>query len=239
MFPRYVLFLQAQFCSFLKRRNHFSWYRTLQTLYQQCLDDLTAKTNTSSNDTIANVSAAVLANITRVSAVEFNETAGLAPLVDDCEPPYSYVDPLVLPTLWRVLYWSCQFLSWLLLPLMQSYAMAGEFSVGGKLLSSLKRNAIYYGTYLLIFGILLIYLAAKPEVHLTWWVSTNLIPVCSIQTRFPIKLCVHLRKKDNGHRKPVELLTTTNQSINQSIETTNNQWTRYQSINQSISWKCF
>ena len=55
---------------------------------------------------------------------------------------------------------------------MQSYAMAGEFSVGGKLLASLKRNAIYYGTYLLIFGILLIYLATKPGVHLTGYCNT-------------------------------------------------------------------
>ncbi|OQV19608.1 LMBR1 domain-containing protein 2 [Hypsibius exemplaris] len=115
------------------------------TLYQQCLN------------------ATVIPNITEE---HFNISDPL--LVNECEPPWSYVDPHVLPTLWRVLYWTCQFLSWLLLPLMQSYALAGEFSVGGKLLASLKRNAIYYGTYLLVFGVLLIYVAAKPELHLSW-----------------------------------------------------------------------
>ena len=54
----------------------------------------------------------------------------------------------------------------LILPLMQSYANAGDFTVGGKIKSSLVENAIYYGTYLLIFGVCLIYIAIKPNIHL-------------------------------------------------------------------------
>lgn len=38
----------------------------------------------------------------------------------------------------------------------------------GKLRSALIDNAIYYGTYLFICGVLLIYIALKPGVTLDW-----------------------------------------------------------------------
>lgn len=50
--------------------------------------------------------------------------------------------------------------------MMQSYAKAGEFTVLGKLKYALIANAIYYGTYLLVFAICLIYLATKPGMYL-------------------------------------------------------------------------
>lgn len=83
-----------------------------------------------------------------------------------CEEPWSNVPENVLPNLWRVVYWSSQFLTWLVLPLMQSYAKAGEFTFRGKLKSALVDNAIYYGSYLFICGILLIYIAVKPGQQL-------------------------------------------------------------------------
>lgn len=54
------------------------------------------------------------------------------------------------------------------MPMMQSYIKAGDFTVKGKLKSALVDNAIYYGSYLLICGILLIYLALKPGIDLDW-----------------------------------------------------------------------
>uniref|UniRef100_A0A668ANK0 LMBR1 domain containing 2a n=1 Tax=Myripristis murdjan TaxID=586833 RepID=A0A668ANK0_9TELE len=78
--------------------------------------------------------------------------------------PWSYIPDGVLPVFWRVVYWTSQFLTWLLLPFMQSYARSGAFSRVGKIKTALIENAIYYGTYLLIFISLLIYLAA----HLHW-----------------------------------------------------------------------
>lgn len=54
----------------------------------------------------------------------------------------------------------------LVMPMMQSYIKAGDFTVRGKLKSALIDNAIYYGSYLFICGILLIYLALKPGIHL-------------------------------------------------------------------------
>uniref|UniRef100_A0A1B6CP33 LMBR1 domain-containing protein 2 homolog n=1 Tax=Clastoptera arizonana TaxID=38151 RepID=A0A1B6CP33_9HEMI len=85
-----------------------------------------------------------------------------------CEEPWSNVPENVLPNLWRIVYWSSQFLTWLVLPLMQSYAKAGEFTFKGKLKSALVDNAIYYGSYLFICGVLLVYLAFKPGLELDW-----------------------------------------------------------------------
>lgn len=62
----------------------------------------------------------------------------------------------------------CSCVSRLLLPFMQSYARSGGFSITGKIKTALIENAIYYGTYLLIFGSLLIYVAVHPEWHLSW-----------------------------------------------------------------------
>ncbi|KAK2837185.1 hypothetical protein Q5P01_014397 [Channa striata] len=92
-----------------------------------------------------------------------------------CEEPWSYIPDGVLPVFWRVVYWSSQFLTWLLLPFMQSYARSGAFSRVGKIKTALIENAIYYGTYLLIFISLLIYVAAHPKWKLTW---TELQTVC-------------------------------------------------------------
>lgn len=74
----------------------------------------------------------------------------------------------VFPNLWRVIYWSSQFLTWLIMPMMQSYLKAGDFTVQGKLKSAVIDNAIYYGSYLMICGVLLIYIALKPGVYLEW-----------------------------------------------------------------------
>ncbi|XP_074493905.1 G-protein coupled receptor-associated protein LMBRD2a [Sebastes fasciatus] len=85
-----------------------------------------------------------------------------------CEEPWSYIPVGILPVFWRVVYWTSQFLTWLLLPFMQSYARSGAFSRVGKIKTALIENAIYYGTYLLIFISLLIYVAAHPKWRFTW-----------------------------------------------------------------------
>lgn len=113
-----------------------------------------------------------------------------------CYKPWSYIPDGIMPVFWRVVYWTSQCLTWsvrasenhnllsldaskvwlchcvvrLLLPFMQSYARSGGFSITGKIKTALIENAIYYGTYLLIFGSLLIYVAVHPEWHLSWWV---------------------------------------------------------------------
>ncbi|XP_061881831.1 G-protein coupled receptor-associated protein LMBRD2B-like [Entelurus aequoreus] len=85
-----------------------------------------------------------------------------------CEKPWSYIPDGVLPVFWRVVYWTSQVLTWLLLPFMQSYARSGAFSIVGRTKTALVENAIYYGSYLLLFISLLIYVAAHPQWRLTW-----------------------------------------------------------------------
>ncbi|XP_055342802.1 LOW QUALITY PROTEIN: G-protein coupled receptor-associated protein LMBRD2-like [Paramacrobiotus metropolitanus] len=156
------------------------------TLYQSCVTEQTEKEPVDYNETgVVNSSSLGWENVSSHLAhddLERNETWRLHAIrraLTNCEAPWSYVPREVLPVLWRMLYWTSQFLTWLLLPIMQSYAMAGEFSVLGKLLTSLKRNAIYYGTYLLIFGLLLIYVAAKPELKLDWSKLVTLVITAS------------------------------------------------------------
>uniref|UniRef100_A0A8C7TUQ0 LMBR1 domain containing 2b n=1 Tax=Oncorhynchus mykiss TaxID=8022 RepID=A0A8C7TUQ0_ONCMY len=86
-----------------------------------------------------------------------------------CYKPWSYIPDGIMPVFWRVVYWTSQCLTWLLLPFMQSYARSGGFSITGKIKTALIENAIYYGTYLLIFGSLLIYVAVHPQWHLSWY----------------------------------------------------------------------
>ncbi|XP_036614426.1 G-protein coupled receptor-associated protein LMBRD2 isoform X1 [Trichosurus vulpecula] len=85
-----------------------------------------------------------------------------------CFKPWSYIPDGIMPIFWRVVYWTSQFLTWILLPFMQSYARSGGFSITGKIKTALIENAIYYGTYLLIFGAFLIYVAVNPNLHLEW-----------------------------------------------------------------------
>uniref|UniRef100_A0AAQ6AG47 LMBR1 domain containing 2 n=1 Tax=Amphiprion ocellaris TaxID=80972 RepID=A0AAQ6AG47_AMPOC len=112
------------------------------TIYKQCVDDSSNRTG----------SVAGVRHITHSEAV--------------CVEPWSYIPDGVLPVFWRVVYWTSQFLTWLLLPFMQSYAQSGAFSMVGKIKTALIENAIYYGTYLLIFISLLIYVSAHSLAEL-------------------------------------------------------------------------
>ncbi|XP_059048256.1 LMBR1 domain-containing protein 2 homolog isoform X1 [Achroia grisella] len=101
-------------------------------------------------------------NTTNIQPVQQSNENTTASPVDPCEQTWN----CVFPSLWRVVYWTSQCLTWLIMPMMQSYSKAGDFTVKGKLKSALVDNAIYYGSYLLICGILLIYIALKPGVYL-------------------------------------------------------------------------
>lgn len=52
-------------------------------------------------------------------------------------------------------------LSRIILPFMVSFCYSGEFTIRGKLKAALYTNAIYYGTFLLIFIPLVIYVLAR------------------------------------------------------------------------------
>ena len=49
---------------------------------------------------------------------------------------------------------------------MQSYSYAGDFTVRGKIKTALIENAIWYGSYLIIFIGLLLYVIFHPDLDL-------------------------------------------------------------------------
>lgn len=90
-----------------------------------------------------------------------NASSTPAPDFPACELPGGYVPDNVLFDLWRVVYWSAQLLTWLILPLLQSYVTAGNFTVLGKVRAAVISNALYYGIYSLCFLAILIYAMFK------------------------------------------------------------------------------
>ncbi|ULU06080.1 hypothetical protein L3Y34_018166 [Caenorhabditis briggsae] len=90
-----------------------------------------------------------------------NTTSTPAPIVPECELPGGYVPDDVLFDLWRVVYWSAQILTWLILPLLQSYVTAGNFTIFGKIRAAVINNTVYYAIYSLCFLAILIYAMFK------------------------------------------------------------------------------
>ncbi|XP_004523545.1 LMBR1 domain-containing protein 2 homolog [Ceratitis capitata] len=120
------------------------------TLYRQCLQEHNSNGLLITSPNLNNLH------------VEILPVAGT-----ECQAPWGMIPDSLFPNLWRIIYWTSQLLTWLIMPLMQSYLKAGDFTIKGKLKSALIENAIYYSSYLFICGILLIYIAAK-GVSLDW-----------------------------------------------------------------------
>jgi len=152
------------------------------TVYRNCENQYT---NFHSNVTKANNKTNILPLINQTDPTDINgtssssatststtatTTAGTAELeqliLDNCRSPESILGTNVLYDLWRVVYWSSQFLTWIILPLIQSYTQAGEFTFWGKLKSSIWDNAVYYCSYLFIALILIIYIAVQPGLDI-------------------------------------------------------------------------
>jgi hypothetical protein len=119
-----------------------------QTTYRQCVKDHSELTPL----------------VTTTATLPDNTTIVPSILTESCKEPWSLVSPKVFPVLWRIIYWTSQALTWLILPFMQSFSHTGEFNFSGKVKYALISNAIYYGTYLAIFSVLLIYVAIKINI---------------------------------------------------------------------------
>ena len=105
-----------------------------------------------------------------------------------CGEPWSYANPEVLLTLWSLVYWTIQILTWFVLPIMQSYSMNGEFSKIKKLKSSFIDNAIYYLSMGCVLFILLVFVAIKSSFE---WSSLKATCITASNT-FGIVLLVIL-----------------------------------------------
>lgn len=136
---------------------------SLQTLYRQCLAEHSGPVASPASTTLTTLGS----NISTHPATRTNSANDLQLPPEECQEPWGMVPASVFPNLWRIIYWSSQFLTWLIMPLMQSYLKAGDFTIKGKLKSAMIENAIYYGSYLFICGVLLIYIAVK-GVSLDW-----------------------------------------------------------------------
>lgn len=83
-----------------------------------------------------------------------------------CSPPVSYVSQKTLPDYWAVTYWTSQALTWLLLPIMESYMSAGDFTPGRKMVSALKEYAIINSIFAVIGFSFLIYIAVRNNLDM-------------------------------------------------------------------------
>lgn len=153
------------------------------TAYRQCLLDFqnSNSTNTTTPVPAVNSSAQTLAaaasliapqqlafsnhsvNNSAPSSMTMAQTsqANSPAIPNPCIEPWNYVSNMVLTKLWRFVYWTSQFLTWLLLPIMQSYSMTGDFTTMDRLKSAVRANLIYYSSLGVIFALLLIYVILK------------------------------------------------------------------------------
>lgn len=102
-------------------------------------------------------------------------------ITNPCILPWSYVSDGTLTKLWRFIYWTSQFLTWLVLPIMQSYSMVGDFTTIDKLKSAIRANLIYYSSFGAIFFVLLLYVLFNYGLH-NFTTSVKVILITSSNT---------------------------------------------------------
>lgn len=135
------------------------------TIYRQCVfeanhtDPITTTTTTQSTLLPFNNESNLIPTTTLPPIPANNGT-----IDDKCRMPWSYIPNDVLLNLWQFIYWSSQMLTWLFLPIFQSYSMSGEFSTLRKLRSSLIDNLKYYFFFGVLFILFLIYYASKETI---------------------------------------------------------------------------
>lgn len=133
------------------------------TAYENCLKSSQINPSVPTNhDTITTLGPSIPVSTSTVEDhLQTNLNHLQAPIENstskECLMPWSRVPKNSLTQAWRFIYWTSQFLTWLLLPIMQSYSKAGEFTSLEKLKSALRANIIYYSSFGAIFTVLLLY----------------------------------------------------------------------------------
>jgi len=100
----------------------------------------------------------------------------------------SAVDRTKLEQMWRFLWWTSMACGWLVIPFVQEYYNAGEFTFGGRLWRSVRSNAVFYAglIVLALLGMLIMGLAYH------WTLSQMDAVVSALSNTFGIALCMCL-----------------------------------------------
>lgn len=85
---------------------------------------------------------------------------------DDIVDPLADETPRQLAhSSWELIYWTTFVLCWLLCPVLIEYEAAGDFTTLARVKTSLRRNAVWYATYLLLGSLVLLWLAIGGGDH--------------------------------------------------------------------------
>jgi hypothetical protein len=94
----------------------------------------------------------------------------------ECFQPYSFICFDSLKILWYIIYWLFFVLSWVVIPLGQSYVLASYFSVWKKIVRTLIENILIYLSLFVIFAVLFVYLVVIKKIvalqETPWLIAT-------------------------------------------------------------------
>ena len=96
-----------------------------------------------------------------ISSSFYDYCKGLNSSNSSCPLPLSYISADPVRILWYILYWTLQLLSWLILPLFQSFVSIHYFSVWKRLLWSLIQTGMVFLTLIFVCIIIMIFLVVK------------------------------------------------------------------------------
>lgn len=81
-----------------------------------------------------------------------------------CKEPIGYLPIPIMEAQWRVLYWGTFVMSWLGFPILQTFSLAGDFTVWEKFVRAIKENIFIYIGLAIVGSIFLIGLAAASKL---------------------------------------------------------------------------
>ena len=89
-----------------------------------------------------------------------------------CHLPFSYISANPIRVIWYILYWTLQLLSWLILPLFQSFVSIHYFSIWKRMLWSFIQTGMVFLTLIFLCIVIMIFLIVKEG-----WNFSNIISV--------------------------------------------------------------
>lgn len=97
---------------------------------------------------------------------------------ENCAASIFYVSASVRHVTWLIVYWISFFLSWILVPILQGFVVAGQFDFAGKLRYSIKINIYFYLAAISILSVLVFYFRYGTQAN-TWTATMALLMALS------------------------------------------------------------